>query len=476
MIRRLVVTYLAITTFGLALLAIPLGLTFAHREKDRLLVRRRARRRHDVGDRRATRSKPDDRPDERHPALLRKDTGGHVIVVEHARRSRSPTPTTDEAPRLRDAARDQGRTPGKAGHAAPATPTTLGTNARVRGGSGLDRRPGDRRSAHHLRNGDTRRPRPPDVDTARAVVPGCARRGRDRRVSRSPAASPARSGACKSATDRFAAGDLSARVEAEHRHRRSCATSRSTFNRMAGRLARLLDAQQRFVADASHQLRTPLTALRLRLENLASQRRRPRPRRDRRGDRGSGAHEPLIDGLLLLARDDASGHRHRAGRCCRGRARPRRHLAGRRRREERRVGRRATRAARGQRARSGRGRATRRQPRRQRARGVTAGLAHHRARRIDEGRRRVARDRPGAGLDAGEPANGRSTGSGAAPTPPRRDRDSASRSCAGSQRHRAGVPGSSRARRAASTRSSSCRRRSSPDPTPPPPARAPAPG
>src|SRR4051794_29762145 len=37
MIRRLVVTYLAITTFGLALLAIPLGLTFAHREKDRLL-------------------------------------------------------------------------------------------------------------------------------------------------------------------------------------------------------------------------------------------------------------------------------------------------------------------------------------------------------------------------------------------------------------------------------------------------------
>ena len=37
MIRRLVVTYLALTTFALALLAIPLGLTFAHREKDRLL-------------------------------------------------------------------------------------------------------------------------------------------------------------------------------------------------------------------------------------------------------------------------------------------------------------------------------------------------------------------------------------------------------------------------------------------------------
>ena len=44
----------------------------------------------------------------------------------------------------------------------------------------------------------------------------------------------------------------------------------TTMDTMAARLAALIGEQRSFVADASHQLRTPLTAMRLRLENLQS--------------------------------------------------------------------------------------------------------------------------------------------------------------------------------------------------------------
>ncbi|MEN9620173.1 MAG: hypothetical protein RL499_366 [Actinomycetota bacterium] len=66
-------------------------------------------------------------------------------------------------------------------------------------------------------------------------------------------------------TEQLAAGNLAARADPRAGAPELVRLARS-FNRMADRLAGLIDEQRAFAADASHQLRTPLTALRLKLE------------------------------------------------------------------------------------------------------------------------------------------------------------------------------------------------------------------
>jgi signal transduction histidine kinase len=101
-------------------------------------------------------------------------------------------------------------------------------------------------------------------------------------------------------------GELDARVDVPAGPHELHALARS-FNSTAARLEQLVDAQQGFVADASHQLRTPLAALRLRLENLTDEV-TPVGSADLSGAVDEVARlSLLVDGLLALARAEQHG-------------------------------------------------------------------------------------------------------------------------------------------------------------------------
>jgi signal transduction histidine kinase len=73
---------------------------------------------------------------------------------------------------------------------------------------------------------------------------------------------------------------------------------------MASELDLLLRSQDAFVADASHQLRTPLAALRLRLENLEPDVPEPGKENLQGALREVERLSALVDGLLTLVRAD----------------------------------------------------------------------------------------------------------------------------------------------------------------------------
>ena len=108
------------------------------------------------------------------------------------------------------------------------------------------------------------------------------------------------------AARRIARGDLDVRAPVEgSAEQRSLAQS---FNEMTDKLSRALATEKRFVADASHQLRTPLTGLRLRLEEASHARSVDEAEPDiREGLREVDRLAGMVDELLELSRAQNGG-------------------------------------------------------------------------------------------------------------------------------------------------------------------------
>jgi signal transduction histidine kinase len=108
----------------------------------------------------------------------------------------------------------------------------------------------------------------------------------------------------RDAAERIAEGDMAARADVSGGG--EIEELAESFNIMADRVQAVVESQRGFAGDASHQLRTPLTALRLRLDRAADLMSDDEPAMDQVDAARDEIDrlQRLIDGLLVLARAD----------------------------------------------------------------------------------------------------------------------------------------------------------------------------
>jgi len=304
MTRRLLASYLLLATFILLVVALPLGITYTRRAEDRLLndVERDARVLGSLLEERV--ESGDTAGVARISQEYTQQSGGRVVVVDRSgislvdsddptdpRRDFSTRPEFEQALDGRQAAgiRRSGTLNDELAYVAVPIASGNGVTGAVRVTFSTDRLR-EQVQDYWLKLG-----------LLTALVLGLAA-GLGFLMSRWTLG-PVET--LEEGAERLAGGDLSGRANVDRGppELRHLAT---TFNLMASRLEGLVDSQRAFVADASHQLRTPLTALRLRLETLE----------DELGDDPAARNEVdaltaevdrlghLVEGLLALARSE----------------------------------------------------------------------------------------------------------------------------------------------------------------------------
>jgi signal transduction histidine kinase len=104
----------------------------------------------------------------------------------------------------------------------------------------------------------------------------------------------------QASVEALGAGDLAARVTVEGRD--EVATLASSFNRSAERIERLVNAHKTLLANASHELRSPLARIRMAVEMLKTD---AKPELRAELERDIAELDVLVDEILLASRLDA---------------------------------------------------------------------------------------------------------------------------------------------------------------------------